>query len=461
MIYLPSIVSVGYYFERKRALATGIAVCGSGVGTFIFAPLTKFLLDEYDWKNALFIVAGIVFNACVCGSLMRPLEPSKKKKKNKKALKVPREKNVIDRIKEGARLKSRQKYTSESSGIGPTDTTDILEKVREAKQKREDRLQETESEILSLPSQHFEKDKLVQRQDSTSSQKQSRVPKLSFSDRGENLSVRTESPVGTPKLVLDDGEKAFPIQDSDLVDNQSEPASSVPSSPVRAKSPDIRSDSPSKKRISAASDSSQGKTSLTLPNGVQAHEVQPLIRVGNGGNQEPKRSVAKELMARSGAAGAGGSRHLLGASMRSISSKDYSRPMYKKDIFYSGSVLNITEFKSQPDMTSYITSITSIPGDLGPHETKLHKICSCLPKPVVDVLSEMLDISLLTNAGFMCICLGNIFAMIGFYVPYVYIVDRALLAGIDKTQASFLLSVIGRVYSCIIFYLVMTTCISL
>lgn len=29
-IYLPAIVTVGYYFEKKRAFATGIAVCGSG-----------------------------------------------------------------------------------------------------------------------------------------------------------------------------------------------------------------------------------------------------------------------------------------------------------------------------------------------------------------------------------------------------------------------------------------------
>lgn len=35
LIYLPSIVSVGYYFDRKRAIATGIAVCGSGFGAFI------------------------------------------------------------------------------------------------------------------------------------------------------------------------------------------------------------------------------------------------------------------------------------------------------------------------------------------------------------------------------------------------------------------------------------------
>ena len=40
-MYLPSIVIVGYYFDKKRAFATGLAVCGSGIGTFLFAPLSK------------------------------------------------------------------------------------------------------------------------------------------------------------------------------------------------------------------------------------------------------------------------------------------------------------------------------------------------------------------------------------------------------------------------------------
>lgn len=437
MIYLPSIVSVGYYFERKRAMATGIAVCGSGVGTFIFAPLTKYLLDQFDWKNALFILAGIVFNGCVFGALMRPLEVSRPIRSKPK----PREKNMIDRIKEGARKKGRMKYISESSGIGPTDTTDILEKVRQAKLQREQILQENESEICSLPSTYFEKDRQVQRQDSRSSGTRPRVAKLSFSDRGDTGS-RTETPTRTPKIIIE-GNVGESVSSTDI---RSEQEWSPASSPSRAKS--TEAESPSKKRLSALSDDSQKKPDrIVLTNGVHGYEVQPLIKVGNGGIQEKKPNVAQQLMARSGAAAAGGSKHLLGASMRSVSSKDYSRPMYKKDIFYSGSIVNINEFRSQPDMHSYITSITSIPGDVGvlDHrgDTRLHRICSCLPKPVVDVLSEMLDVSLLKNPGFMCICLGNIFAMIGFYVPYVYIVDRAMMAGIDKTQASFLLSVIG------------------
>ena len=459
MIYLPSIVSVGYYFERRRAVATGIAVCGSGIGTFIFAPLSKYLLDELDWKNALFILAGIILNGCVCGMLMRPLEPKLKTKKDPE-----RKKTVLDRIKEQT-VGRRKKFTSESSGIGTTDTTEILEKVRQAKLLRERGLQETESEICSLPSIYFEKDKhSMMRQDSNSSatRRTPRVAKLSFSERTDRSSLNSTTPAGstpvtTPKITVQEpglGLEAITKQ-SDIIDNTSEMESSITSSLSRPKSPeDERVDSPTKKRFSSTGSSSyHEKDKIILPNGLHAYEIQPLIKVENGGihSEVKHRSAAKELIARSGAAH-GGSRHLLGSSTRSITTKDYSRPMYKKDIFYSGSIVNIHEFRSQPSMTSYIASITTIPGEIPEDVTegRLHRWCSCLPKPVADILSEMLDVSLLTNIGFMCICLGNIFAMIGFYVPFVYIVDRAVMIGIDKTRASFLLSVIGTYMS---FYL--------
>jgi MFS family permease len=43
MIYLPAIVSVTCYFEERRAFATGIAVCGSGFGTFVLVSFNVFL----------------------------------------------------------------------------------------------------------------------------------------------------------------------------------------------------------------------------------------------------------------------------------------------------------------------------------------------------------------------------------------------------------------------------------
>ena len=66
-------MSVTYYFEKRRSFATGLAVCGSGIGTFAFAPLTKFLVAEYGWKGASLISSAILLNCIACGALFRPL----------------------------------------------------------------------------------------------------------------------------------------------------------------------------------------------------------------------------------------------------------------------------------------------------------------------------------------------------------------------------------------------------
>lgn len=73
LIYLPAIVSVTMYFERLRSLATGIAVCGSGLGTFIFAPVTDILIKNLGWQGALLVLAVIVLGCSVFGAMFRPL----------------------------------------------------------------------------------------------------------------------------------------------------------------------------------------------------------------------------------------------------------------------------------------------------------------------------------------------------------------------------------------------------
>ncbi|XP_003367103.1 conserved hypothetical protein, partial [Trichinella spiralis] len=56
-----------------RALATGIAVSGSGFGTFVFAPMTVALIDHFGWQGVLWILAGFIANCAVCGALLWPL----------------------------------------------------------------------------------------------------------------------------------------------------------------------------------------------------------------------------------------------------------------------------------------------------------------------------------------------------------------------------------------------------
>ncbi|XP_054718074.1 monocarboxylate transporter 12-B-like [Uloborus diversus] len=74
LMYLPAIVCVTCYFERRRAFATGIAVCGSGIGTFLLAPVIQWMVGDLGWQGAMLVTAGFVLNCCVFGALFRPLQ---------------------------------------------------------------------------------------------------------------------------------------------------------------------------------------------------------------------------------------------------------------------------------------------------------------------------------------------------------------------------------------------------
>lgn len=73
LCYSPAIAMVGKYFSRRKALAYGIAMSGSGIGTFILAPVVQLLIEQFSWQGALLILGGFVLNLCVCGALMRPI----------------------------------------------------------------------------------------------------------------------------------------------------------------------------------------------------------------------------------------------------------------------------------------------------------------------------------------------------------------------------------------------------
>ena len=65
VMFLASVVVVGFYFEKNRGIAATLAMCGSSVGMAVIAPLTRFLLDKYGWQGSVVILSGIALNGCV------------------------------------------------------------------------------------------------------------------------------------------------------------------------------------------------------------------------------------------------------------------------------------------------------------------------------------------------------------------------------------------------------------
>uniref|UniRef100_A0AAF5HY67 Major facilitator superfamily (MFS) profile domain-containing protein n=1 Tax=Strongyloides stercoralis TaxID=6248 RepID=A0AAF5HY67_STRER len=74
LIYCPAIVIVTMYFEKYRALATGIAVCGAGVGTAVISPLQEYLIQHYSWQFCMRVNAGLALICIVAGLTFAPLE---------------------------------------------------------------------------------------------------------------------------------------------------------------------------------------------------------------------------------------------------------------------------------------------------------------------------------------------------------------------------------------------------
>ena len=77
LMYIPSVVACVPYFTKRRSLAIGICLCGSGFGTFSLAPLTQYILENWGWRWVMRTLSGLSFLGVLCGCTMRtPVSPS-------------------------------------------------------------------------------------------------------------------------------------------------------------------------------------------------------------------------------------------------------------------------------------------------------------------------------------------------------------------------------------------------
>lgn len=84
-VYLPSHVLCGLYYKRHQSLATGIATAGSGLGSAIMPFVFAKLIEEYYWRQSLYVAAGLMLNLFVFAALLRPPPPHIHRRKKPKA----------------------------------------------------------------------------------------------------------------------------------------------------------------------------------------------------------------------------------------------------------------------------------------------------------------------------------------------------------------------------------------
>ncbi|XP_073981886.1 solute carrier family 16 member hermes isoform X2 [Rhodnius prolixus] len=82
----PGIYLVTSYFVKYRGLANGLAISGSAIGSIIFPPFLRLLLENFGYRGAVLIMGGFTLNVIVGALLYEPVEKHMKWIKVKKEL---------------------------------------------------------------------------------------------------------------------------------------------------------------------------------------------------------------------------------------------------------------------------------------------------------------------------------------------------------------------------------------
>ena len=56
-VYGNVLVILGVYFNKRRALANGVALAGASIGQFVLPPFIEFLLETYGLQGCLLLVS--------------------------------------------------------------------------------------------------------------------------------------------------------------------------------------------------------------------------------------------------------------------------------------------------------------------------------------------------------------------------------------------------------------------
>lgn len=404
MIYLPAIVVVGYYFETKRSLATGIAVCGSGVGTFAFAPLATYLLEVFDWKNANLILAGVILNCAIFGALMRPLTYPKKDTR----------KSLMQRMYE-----EKKAHLERGSLGGSFFMVQLPDGTMEKRLKMPANIDPGVHSSLAL-------DLLAQQQGML--QPVPTLPTIAETNRTPDNITSPTSP--TKRVRVRNRVSESEVSEANPHNRFGPRNSSQPSFPVSSAAMTKNVSTPAFERVRKISVGERFRPSLSAIRAASRNEV-----------REPDNDVYNSKLS-------------MAVPPERVGSM--IRPFSRKDIFYSGSITNLKEYQSQKSLTSYRFSVLSFsqyerekmleqqPTPVQSEGVK-DTTTTCLPDAFKSAIAAMMDFNLLKDPAFMCIGISNLFGMAGLYVPFVYLVDAATQDNIPPNSASFLLSIIGIV----------------
>ena len=152
-LYLPSLVIVGLWFDKKRGIAVGITVSASGIGILALPPICNYFIENYGWRDSLYFQLALVMLAIPLTFLYRdvPSQYTNSQFQKKKA-KESREEKFFDSLshkrKDGSDVRKGPCTKHPYKSCAVNDTYDVRFKTSEQKNAK--------NPVLGTIAVHFE-----------------------------------------------------------------------------------------------------------------------------------------------------------------------------------------------------------------------------------------------------------------------------------------------------------------
>lgn len=376
-IYVPAVIATGFYFERRRALATGIAVCGSGIGTFIFAPLNAKLISSFGWRYTTLVYAGISLSCAVFGLAFKPL----------KAGPAP----VDDDL--------------EPQG------TPLLMRIKRA---RDEQLRQCASALsmTSMNSKTQSKSNLEESLTAYDAKGSAAVAKAFLERHGGSAHKR----YSFPGIVVTNPDTIKEETETPLIEGEKEEGKQLENGAGAKVLDDNKNETELKNMLNVSEHESEAKTP-----GYPRNKSAPALAQPNAFSAEQHRRPSR-------------------LAMRT----ETARPFYRDDIFYSGSLLRLPEYKSSDTVDKYHQSVTQLPPmeDIAEEEDSESRI-RCCPTALTNVIFRIFDFSLLASVTFVVLGIAGFLSLMALFVPFMFLPGYAELQGADDGTKATLVSTIG------------------
>ncbi|XP_011499953.1 PREDICTED: uncharacterized protein LOC105363842 isoform X2 [Ceratosolen solmsi marchali] len=427
LCYVTAVVSIAFWFDKKRTLAVGLGACGTGIGTFVYAPMTTYFIEEYGWRGCVLLLSGTFFNMIVCGTVMRDPEWWIQEQKKQQGLLSPKnfQGGVSGRSQDGGRSQNSP-VDEDFPGV------EELRKLMKSGKAPEYLLQNlrTITETRYSPGGNPAFRSVVNLP--TFVRQSEKVPLEVLESLSSNSRLYNVILENYPSLLLCRSASDKKLDESNGDVNKSGVTMSM--------------------RLKQAKE--KGKKSQSRPGSIHAStKILAARRMSRKDLEEANPLLAKEIakaIADAERAKSVSRYHLPGCATGVVRTDSLpwlrrqfsTNTHYFKDIrvhrnsvMYRGAVLNLHKYRlrasSCPNI--YRNSMTTLAKE---NEEKWYS-------ELVDLLKGMMDFSMFSELHFLLLSLSTILLFTWFIVPYFYLAEHLTRQGYPESKAANLLSYIG------------------